>query len=151
MAVNAEAVIRAIRRIGRSRTRRGLVIAALLALATAAWPQEGHRFQVERYDSGVLTLSLMSESEIEQSFGEDLHSNPLYYLCLLPGPILSVLLLARPGNTWRSNDKNQKSEAKSGSRDNERVISQNRKARHNYQVIDTLECGIALVGSQHVC
>lgn len=31
---------------------------------------------------------------------------------------------------------------------NERVISENRKARHNYLVLDTLECGIALVGSE---
>ncbi len=31
---------------------------------------------------------------------------------------------------------------------NERVISENRKARHNYTVIDTLECGIVLVGSE---
>jgi SsrA-binding protein len=30
----------------------------------------------------------------------------------------------------------------------ERVISQNRKARHNYMVLDTLECGIVLVGSE---
>jgi len=32
--------------------------------------------------------------------------------------------------------------------DNERLICQNRKARHNYAVIDTLECGIMLVGSE---
>ncbi len=31
---------------------------------------------------------------------------------------------------------------------NDRVISQNRKARHNYTVLDTLECGIVLVGSE---
>jgi SsrA-binding protein len=31
---------------------------------------------------------------------------------------------------------------------NERVISDNRKARHNYHVLDTLECGIVLVGSE---
>jgi len=31
---------------------------------------------------------------------------------------------------------------------NERVITQNRKARHNYIVLDTLECSIALVGSE---
>ena len=30
----------------------------------------------------------------------------------------------------------------------DRVISQNRKARHNYMVLDTLECGIVLVGSE---
>lgn len=31
---------------------------------------------------------------------------------------------------------------------NERVICDNRKARHNYTVLDTLECGIVLVGSE---
>ena len=31
---------------------------------------------------------------------------------------------------------------------NERVISENRKAHHNYTVLDTLECGILLVGSE---
>jgi SsrA-binding protein len=28
------------------------------------------------------------------------------------------------------------------------VIAQNRRARHEYEVLDTLECGIALVGSE---
>ena len=32
--------------------------------------------------------------------------------------------------------------------DNERLISQNRSARHEYEVLDTLECGIVLVGSE---
>ncbi len=32
--------------------------------------------------------------------------------------------------------------------DNERLIAQNRKARHEYEVLDTLECGIVLVGSE---
>ena len=31
---------------------------------------------------------------------------------------------------------------------NERVIAQNRKARHDYVVLDTLECGLQLVGSE---
>lgn len=31
---------------------------------------------------------------------------------------------------------------------NERVIAENRKARHDYLVLETLECGIALVGSE---
>ena len=31
---------------------------------------------------------------------------------------------------------------------NEKLIANNRKARHNYAVLDTLECGIALVGSE---
>jgi SsrA-binding protein len=30
----------------------------------------------------------------------------------------------------------------------EKVISHNRKARHNYTVLETLECGIVLVGSE---
>jgi SsrA-binding protein len=31
---------------------------------------------------------------------------------------------------------------------NEKIIAQNRKARHNYTVLDSLECGIILVGSE---
>ncbi|MDR1480826.1 MAG: SsrA-binding protein SmpB [Planctomycetaceae bacterium] len=31
---------------------------------------------------------------------------------------------------------------------NERIISENRRARHEYSVLDTLECGIMLVGSE---
>jgi SsrA-binding protein len=31
---------------------------------------------------------------------------------------------------------------------NEKVVAENRKARHNYHVLDSLECGIALVGSE---
>ena len=30
----------------------------------------------------------------------------------------------------------------------EKVVAENRRARHEYEVIDTLECGIALVGSE---
>lgn len=38
----------------------------------------------------------------------------------------------------------------SGDKDdfNERVICRNRRARHDYEIIDTLECGIELVGSE---
>lgn len=32
--------------------------------------------------------------------------------------------------------------------DNERLIAENRRARHDYEVLDTLECGIVLVGSE---
>jgi SsrA-binding protein len=32
--------------------------------------------------------------------------------------------------------------------DNERLIAQNRRARHEYEVLDTIECGIVLVGSE---
>ena len=31
---------------------------------------------------------------------------------------------------------------------NERVIAENRKARHDYHILETLECGIVLVGSE---
>ncbi len=37
---------------------------------------------------------------------------------------------------------------KSAADPNERVVTQNRKARHNYVILDTLECGIMLVGSE---
>ncbi len=30
----------------------------------------------------------------------------------------------------------------------ERVVAENRRARHDYEILDTLECGIALVGSE---
>ena len=30
----------------------------------------------------------------------------------------------------------------------ERVVAENRKARHDFEILDTLECGIALVGSE---
>ncbi|MBX3426282.1 MAG: SsrA-binding protein SmpB [Pirellulales bacterium] len=45
----------------------------------------------------------------------------------------------------------KKSDKKSASKDddkNERLIAQNRKARHSFEVLDTLECGIQLVGSE---
>ena len=37
---------------------------------------------------------------------------------------------------------------KPGATSHERVVAQNRKARHEYQVLESLECGIALVGSE---
>lgn len=33
-------------------------------------------------------------------------------------------------------------------RNNERVVTQNRRARYQYDVLDALECGIALLGSE---
>jgi SsrA-binding protein len=48
-------------------------------------------------------------------------------------------------------EKNAKKGGKSGKKGddkNERVIADNRKARHNYTVLDSLECGIVLVGSE---
>jgi SsrA-binding protein len=32
--------------------------------------------------------------------------------------------------------------------DNERLIAQNRRARFEYEIIETLECGLALIGSE---
>ena len=46
----------------------------------------------------------------------------------------------KPGKT--------KKNGKTADDKNERVIADNRKARHNYTVIDSLECGIQLVGSE---
>jgi len=36
----------------------------------------------------------------------------------------------------------------SGDRPNERLVAENRKARHKYVILETLECGIALRGSE---
>lgn len=44
--------------------------------------------------------------------------------------------------------KGKKKDAPDREHDNERLIAQNRKARREYEVIDTLECGIVLVGSE---
>jgi SsrA-binding protein len=43
---------------------------------------------------------------------------------------------------------NSKKTAPDREHDNERVIATNRRARHEYEVMDTLECGIVLVGSE---
>lgn len=32
--------------------------------------------------------------------------------------------------------------------DNQRLVAQNRRARHEYDVLETLECGVVLVGSE---
>jgi SsrA-binding protein len=51
-------------------------------------------------------------------------------------------------------ERNTPTAAKSGKKppdkehDNERVVCENRKAKHNYLVLDALECGLALVGSE---
>lgn len=42
----------------------------------------------------------------------------------------------------------KKQKSTSATKNNDRPISQNRKASHNYLVLDSLECGIALVGSE---
>ena len=41
-----------------------------------------------------------------------------------------------------------KKKASASADPNEKAITQNRKARHKYTVLDTLECGIMLVGSE---
>ena len=43
---------------------------------------------------------------------------------------------------------NKKNAPKDIEHDNQRTIVQNRKARHEYEVLETLECGLALVGSE---
>lgn len=42
----------------------------------------------------------------------------------------------------KDKEKEKKDEA------NERLVAQNRRARHEYEVLDTVECGIVLVGSE---
>lgn len=44
--------------------------------------------------------------------------------------------------------KSNSSKPKDREHDNERLIAQNRRARHEYEIVDTLECGIALLGSE---
>ena len=41
-----------------------------------------------------------------------------------------------------------KSKKSHDSSPNEKVVAENRKARHDYHILETLECGIALVGSE---
>lgn len=41
-----------------------------------------------------------------------------------------------------------KNKAATNGKPGERVISENRKARHRFEVLDTLECGLALTGSE---
>lgn len=35
-----------------------------------------------------------------------------------------------------------------GAEPNEKVVTENRKARHDYHILETLECGLVLVGSE---
>ncbi len=52
------------------------------------------------------------------------------------------------GRNTLTSKKAKKKQAVAAADPNERVIAQNRKARHNYIVFETLECGIVLVGSE---
>ena len=56
----------------------------------------------------------------------------------------------KPIQTSSNSKGNPSSRQKSKTSDigKERVVSENRKARHDYEILDTLECGIALVGSE---
>jgi SsrA-binding protein len=44
--------------------------------------------------------------------------------------------------------KNTNKEKAKSTSDGVKLVADNRKARHNFEVIDTLECGIVLVGSE---
>lgn len=59
--------------------------------------------------------------------------------------------MAKQAKNTSSGNKAGKNKKKAGKKEddkNERVIADNRKARHNYTVLDSLECGIMLVGSE---
>ncbi len=47
----------------------------------------------------------------------------------------------------KKNTKKKKPEA-AGREARQRLVAENRRARHKFQVLETLECGIALVGSE---
>src|SRR6478672_11323743 len=61
-----------------------------------------------------------------------------------------LALVAKQANKSKKTEKGGKAKkaGKGGDEKNERVIADNRKARHNYNVLDTLECGIVLTGSE---
>lgn len=44
--------------------------------------------------------------------------------------------------------KKSKKKKKAADDPNEKVVTENRKARHRYEILDTLECGIVLHGSE---
>ncbi len=44
--------------------------------------------------------------------------------------------------------KKDKKKSEKSAQDNQRTIVENRKARHKYEIMDTLECGIVLRGSE---
>ncbi|MDR2168833.1 MAG: SsrA-binding protein SmpB [Planctomycetaceae bacterium] len=58
-----------------------------------------------------------------------------------------LVLMRKLGNIFAlmGSSKKKKAESKSS---NERVVSENRRARHDYIVLDSLECGVVLVGSE---
>ena len=68
------------------------------------------------------------------------------FLILEYDGIVGEGLLQRPGRGKTMTAKSSKK--KVAAAPGERVVSENRKARHNYTVLDTLECGLLLVGSE---
>jgi len=62
-------------------------------------------------------------------------------------PLSALRFRFSQGTSATAKHSKDKAAAK-GDDPNERLIAQNRKARHNYQVIDTLECGVMLTGSE---
>ena len=50
--------------------------------------------------------------------------------------------------TGKSSKPAGKAKGKADEKPAEKVVSENRRARHDYEIIETLECGIALVGSE---
>ena len=55
--------------------------------------------------------------------------------------------MAAPKPTKPSSPKSS-GKAKADEKPAERVVAENRRARHEYEIVETLECGIALVGSE---
>lgn len=62
--------------------------------------------------------------------------------------VLYAGFVAKPSNNSKKAGKDKKSSKAKAEDKNERVIADNRKARHHYTVLDSLECGIMLVGSE---
>lgn len=56
--------------------------------------------------------------------------------------------ISGPRRSTATARKHEKKKAGKNADPNERVVAQNRKARHDYTILETLECGIVLVGSE---
>ena len=65
-----------------------------------------------------------------------------------PEPVAAPAPQGRQSKDLPTAKSSKKKAAPDREHDNERLIAQNRKARHEYEVLDTLECGIVLVGSE---
>ena len=62
--------------------------------------------------------------------------------------IFGAALTAKTPNKTSPSKTPKKKTAPDREHDNERLIAENRRSRREYEVIDTLECGIVLVGSE---